>query len=152
MIREWERVTIVRDTYNSLDALEQAFPVGTDVVYRCNEVEAKGTVHGVCRGLPRQEGREHPVALVVTTHPHGGVGQVYPDEVRSRRGPAARRDRIPIIKPGDEWRAATAVIGAEIDDPHGHASSDLLHRTIDAVEAIRYRGVKPVPVVDRPEA
>jgi hypothetical protein len=63
-----------------------------------------------------------------------------------------RRYTKPIIQPGEEWKAATAVIGAEIDDPAGYAASDLLHRTIDAVEAVRYRDVKPRPIVDRPEA
>jgi hypothetical protein len=62
--------------------------------------------------------------------------------------PAGRK---PIIKPGKEWEAARAVVGAEIADPAGFLASNLLHRVIDAVEAVRYADVKPRRIVDRPE-
>lgn len=61
-------------------------------------------------------------------------------------------ERKPIIEPGEEFEAATKVIGPEINDPAGFAAADLLHRVLDAVEAVRYRDVKPRPIVDRPEA
>jgi hypothetical protein len=64
----------------------------------------------------------------------------------------AHRERQPIIKPGAEFMAAKDVLAAAIDDPAGFAAADLLHRAIDAVEAVRHKDDLPTPILDRPEA
>lgn len=65
-------------------------------------------------------------------------------------------ERVPIIQPGEEWEAAVQSIVSDLSDRKPevgqYTTVELLHRAIDAVEAVRYAGDKPRPVIDRPEA
>lgn len=65
-------------------------------------------------------------------------------------------ERKPVIQPGEEWKAAVQSIVNDLRDCKPevgeYVAVDVLHRAIDAVEAVRYAGDKPTPIVDRPEA
>jgi len=75
----------VAEELSDLNSLAREYPVGTEVRYVAFGAEGRGTVHGVCWGLPRKEGGSRVAALVIVSFPYGGVGQVYPDEVEEKK-------------------------------------------------------------------
>lgn len=62
-----------------------------------------------------------------------------------------RRERVRYIQPGDEWEAALQRLMAETGIGEWKAV-EILHNIGDAVEAVRYAGEQPTPVIDRPGA